>query len=82
MKEGASGWEEPRSGRPWSAAAAAIVAAVEELGRSRGRRAAGPLALADALLRAPSLRLRSISPERILEGLVARHLAGPEVEAV
>jgi DNA polymerase III delta prime subunit len=36
---------------------------------------AGRLALAEALLTGPSMRLRGISAERILEGLVARHLA-------
>jgi hypothetical protein len=40
------------------------------------------LALADALLRAPAMRLRMIPPERILSGLVARHLAGPLRDAV
>ncbi len=81
LKEGVGGWEEPRSGRPWSAAAAAILTAVraEKIPAPQRRRV---LALADALLRAPSLRMRSISPERILEGLVARHLAGPEIEAI
>lgn len=81
LKEGVSGWDEPRSGRPWSAAAAAIVAGVKS-GEVPGPARRRALALADALLRAPTFRLRSISPERILEGLVARHLAGPEVEAV
>jgi hypothetical protein len=33
------------------------------------------LALAEALLGAPAMRLRGIAAERILEGLVARHLA-------
>jgi hypothetical protein len=38
-----------------------------------GRRAR--LALAEALLEGPAMRLRGIAAERILEGLVARHLA-------
>jgi hypothetical protein len=33
------------------------------------------LALAEALLEGPAMRLRGIAAERILEGLVARHLA-------
>jgi hypothetical protein len=33
------------------------------------------LALAEDLLGAPLLRLRGVAAERILEGLVARHLA-------
>lgn len=36
----------------------------------------GSLALAEELLAAPALRVRGIPAERILEGLVARHLAG------
>jgi hypothetical protein len=36
---------------------------------------AARLALAEALLSGPTLRLRGIAAERILEGLVARHLA-------
>jgi hypothetical protein len=50
--------------------------ALEEEGEgveAAGRRAR--LALAEALLEAPALRLRGITAERILEGLVARHLA-------
>jgi hypothetical protein len=65
-------WDDPRAGRPWSLAAAAALAA--------GRDLPGPLrrpllALAEELLAAPALRLRGIPPDRILEGLVARHLA-------
>ncbi len=36
---------------------------------------AARLALAEALLTGPDMRLRGISAERILEGLVARHLS-------
>jgi hypothetical protein len=89
--EGAS-WDDPRSGRPWALAAAAVLrsnagngaeganganAGVGEVGEgaARGQRAAR-LALAEALLGGPSMRMRGISAERILEGLVARHLAG------
>jgi len=70
----AGGWEDPRSGRPWALASAAVLRSLElEEGLRAGRRAR--LALAEALLDAPALRLRGMSPERILEGLVARHLA-------
>jgi len=59
---------------------------VDEAGNLRLelRRAAGPragpgraarLALAEALLTGPNMRLRGISAERILEGLVSRHLS-------
>ena len=73
---GVGGWEDPRSGRPWALSAAAVLRslALEEEGEgATGRRAR--LALAEALLEAPALRLRGITAERILEGLVARHLA-------
>jgi len=72
--EKAEGWEDPRSGRPWALAAAAVLRSLElEEDPAGGRRAR--LALAEALLEAPPLRLRGIAAERILEGLVARHLA-------
>jgi DNA polymerase-3 subunit delta' len=72
--EKAGGWEDPRAGRPWALAAAAVLRAPEpEDAPASGRRAR--LALAEALLEAPVLRLRGISAERILEGLIARHLA-------
>ena len=72
--EKAGGWEDARSGRPWTVAAAAVLRSLElEDGPASARKAR--LALAEALLEAPALRLRGISAERILEGLVARHLA-------
>jgi hypothetical protein len=71
---GAGGWDDPRSGRPWALAAAAVLRSLDlEEGTAAGRRAR--LALAEALLEAPVLRLRGITAERILEGLVSRHLA-------
>jgi hypothetical protein len=69
----AGGWEDPRSGRPWAVAAAAVLRSLALAEEAAGRRAR--LALAEALLEAPALRLRGIAAERILEGLVARHLA-------
>ncbi len=70
----AGGWEDPRSGRPWTLAAAAVLRSLElEPRRGEARRAR--LALAEALLESPALRLRGIAADRILEGLVARHLA-------
>lgn len=72
------GWEDPRASRPWALAARAVVATV-------GGETAGPappptlhrplLALAEDLLAAPPLRLRGISKDHILEGLVSRHLS-------
>ena len=56
---------------PWAQAAAALLRVAEPLGPARRRRL---LDLSAALLEAPPLRLRGISPRRILEGLVFRHL--------
>jgi hypothetical protein len=71
----AGGWDDPRSGRPWALAAAAILRSLElEPGAPTEARRAR-LALAEALLESPALRLRGIAADRILEGLVARHLA-------
>ena len=77
-------WEDPRSGRPWAIAATAVLRALE-LPAPAGDPAGGGgeynlprrrfLALAEALLEGPTLRLRGIAPERILEGFVSRHLA-------
>lgn len=67
------GWGDPRSGRPWAAAAAAVLATVrQERVPPVLRRPL--LALAEELLTAPALRLRGITEKRILEGLVARTL--------
>lgn len=72
--ERAGGWEDPRAGRPWGLAAAAVLRSLElEEASPMARRSR--LALAEALLEAPALRLRGITAERILEGLVSRHLA-------
>lgn len=70
---GAGGWEDPRSGRPWALAAAAVLHSLET-GEPDPAARRCRLALAEALLEAPALRLRGITAERILEGLVARHL--------
>lgn len=73
----AGGWEDPRSGRPWAMAASAVLRSLDLAPGAppgtAGRR--GRLALAEALLEGPSMRLRSVSAERILEGLVAKYLA-------
>ncbi len=73
----AGGWEDPRASRPWAVAAAAVLRSLQGLPEipegAPSRRAL--LALAEDLLGAPLLRLRGVGAERILEGLVARHLA-------
>jgi DNA polymerase-3 subunit delta' len=77
--DGKGGWDDPRSGRPWALAAAAVLRALElpPGGAGEGAPLLRPacLALAEALLEGPGLRLRGVTPERILEGFVSRHLA-------
>jgi hypothetical protein len=68
------GFEDPRAGRPWALASAAVASAAASRPVWRRRL----LALAEALLGAGDLRLRAIPADRILEGLVVRHLALPE----
>ncbi|HEY6324604.1 MAG TPA: hypothetical protein VJA16_23920 [Thermoanaerobaculia bacterium] len=78
-----AGWDDPRAGRPWELAAAAVLRSLpepaEEADLPSAPRAApwraARLALAEALLTGPAMRLRGISAERILEGLVSRHLS-------
>jgi DNA polymerase III, delta subunit len=70
---GAGGWEDPRAARPWALAAAAVLRSLETAEAPPGARRAR-LALAEALLGGPAMRLRGITAERILEGLVARYL--------
>jgi hypothetical protein len=71
---GAGDFKDVRAGRPWALAARALVQCSEGQPQSRRRRL---LDLAQALLEAPALRLRSIAADRILEGLLVRHLAMP-----
>lgn len=67
------GFEDPRAEAPWGkAAAVAHRAALDEALDDALRRPL--LALAEELLAAPPMRLRGIPVERIVEGLVARHL--------
>lgn len=70
------GWDDPRARKPWSNAAAALLRAAQERARDdRGRlERRALLDLSEALLDAWRLRLRGISPGRILEGLLVRHL--------
>jgi len=77
--EGTGDWSDPRAGRPWAVAARALVEARERLSGDQGAPGTalsrGVLAAAEELLRAPALRLRGIPPGRILDGVLARHLA-------
>jgi hypothetical protein len=77
-------FSDPRAGLPWALAAAAVRAAVMRpaLGEDApaGRRARRALLdLAADLLEAAPERARGITAERLLEGLVARRLAGARV---
>jgi DNA polymerase-3 subunit delta' len=74
LLEGAGDWSDVRAGRPWALAAAAVAAARERPGVPP-ELSPRLLALAEALLRAPAWRLRAVPAARILDGLVARHLA-------
>jgi hypothetical protein len=68
---GAGDWKDPRSGEPWSLAAAAVRRAVDAPGATRARQL---LALAEELLAGPKMRLRGVTARRVIEGLVFRHL--------
>lgn len=72
--EGAADWSDVRAGAPWALAAAAVTAARERPGVP-AELSPRLLALAEALLRAPAWRLRAVPASRILDGLLARHLA-------
>jgi hypothetical protein len=72
--EGAADWSEARSGEPWALAAAAVVVARERPGVPP-ELSPRLLALAEGLLAAPGWRLRAVPAGRILDGLLARHLA-------
>jgi len=72
----AGDFKDPRAQAAWSAAAAALrTAAYTDPTPPALRRALLDLAH-DLLAEAPPLRLRGITAERILEGLVSRRLAG------
>ncbi len=71
----ARGWDDPRARRPWATAAAAILHYLEGAEIEASLRRA-LLALAHEVLDAPQWRVRGITHLRILEGLLARHLAG------
>jgi len=69
---GAGGWQDPRAAGPWSLAAAAVKQSCERLPGAEKRRL---LALSEDLLTGWQLRLRGIQPQRILEGMVVKHIA-------
>ena len=68
-------WDDPRDASPFAMAASAVVEAYRSEPERGVRAPAGPLlALAEDLLLAPETRARNISAQRILEGLVSKHL--------
>lgn len=70
------GFEDPRRSKPWNLAARAVIDLIRMEDAPTPLRSS-LLALAHDLVRSPELRLRAIPPQRILEGLVSRHLGGP-----
>lgn len=70
---GGKQFEDPRAEAPWTAAASAVLEAAQHGALPVALRRP-LLALAEDLLAAPALRLRGIPADRILEGLLARHL--------
>ncbi len=68
----AGGWQDPRAAQPWSLAAAAVKASCDRIPGADRRRL---LALSEELLTGWQLRLRGVQPQRILEGMVVRHLS-------
>jgi hypothetical protein len=69
---GAGGWQDPRAAEPWSLAAAAVKQSCDKLAGADRRQL---LALSEDLLTGWQLRLRGIQPQRILEGMVVKHIA-------
>jgi hypothetical protein len=72
----AAEWDDTRDARPFAVAASAVMEAYRsaaERGSAAPREAL--LAIAEDLLLAPEIRARNISAQRILEGLLSKHLA-------
>jgi DNA polymerase-3 subunit delta' len=68
-------WDDPRDARPFALAASVVVEAYRaEPERGVKTPSAALLALAEDLLLAPETRTRNIAAQRILEGLVSKHL--------
>ncbi|HET9767128.1 MAG TPA: hypothetical protein VFS60_09785 [Thermoanaerobaculia bacterium] len=69
--EGAGGWEDVRAERPWALAAAAVLTCARTAPPAEKRPL---LALAEGVLDGSQFRMRSIPAQRILDGLVFKHL--------
>jgi hypothetical protein len=70
---GGEDWKDPRAGKPFAVAAAGLARAAALIDEPELRRRA--LGGAADLLEAAPLRLRGISAERIVEGVIARRMA-------
>lgn len=68
-------WNDPRTARPWISIATALLLLRESLEVDAVGRVE-ILDLAEDLLSAPQMRIRGISPQRILEGMLFHRLAG------
>jgi DNA polymerase-3 subunit delta' len=68
-------WQDARAGKPWSLAARTVLVSLDHPQMPAGVRSR-LLALAQNLLEAVDLRMRGIPAERILDGLLTRHLVG------
>lgn len=68
----AGNWQDPRASQPWTLAAAAVRNSCDLVPNAEPRRL---LALSEDLLTGWRLRLRGIQAQRILEGMVVRHIA-------
>lgn len=68
----AGSWQDPRAAQPWTLVAAAVKNSCDLVPTAEPRRL---LALSEDLLTGWRLRLRGIQPQRILEGMVVRHIA-------
>ncbi len=72
----AEGWKDPRARKPWATAAAAVVRSVQGSKLAARRELHRPLlTVAAELLDGPRMRVRNVTPARILEGILSRHLA-------
>ena len=67
-------WDDPRSGEPWSLAASALVEAYRQGGLAPGLERSVLDLAADLLESGPQIRVRAVPAQRILEGLVSKHL--------
>lgn len=68
----AGNWQDPRASQPWTLAAAAVKSSCDLVPNAEPKRL---LALSEDLLTGWRLRLRGIQAQRILEGMVVRHIA-------